>query len=228
MIRIKGKNAVSEASLLMKSPSHYLEEIQFYVRKDGQEHRIFPELIPALLESGAIKPEWLFCEVPSVWDLLSSKGETSKISFFKDNSLVVILDSFEIGDETYNSKVSAFAVPKSVFVRTMRWARSMPAMNVEDAVNSFLGRIFPRIFLRRGGWVTNMDLFHHCEQLAKILAKIYSIDLQALSGENDGKNILSKAGWSDLDSGPFFDRVMDAICKKFYERGEIPPSFCLA
>lgn len=173
MIRLKGKDVVDEALWTGGSPLD--PRATFYLLKNGRKLQVLPELISDLIRMKGEDPESFFCEIPCVWDLLPSKGEFPSVSFFLGEEFAIVRNPYHGGE--LGDGMRAFAVFRTVFEKAARWAKATPILEIDDALDEFMNRLFPRIILRRSGWRSDPDLLQNAHSLSRALAHLFEIDI---------------------------------------------------
>lgn len=208
MIRLKGRDVVDEAVWEGESPLD--SRATFYLVKNGQKQQVPSELIPAMIALDGEDPENFLCEIPCVWDVLPLDKENVSVSFFLSEE-VVIVQNPAFGGEL-GAGVRGFAVRRPIFEQASRWAKATPILSVENALDEFMNKLFPRIILRKGGWQSDPDLLRNAGSLSRALAQLFMLDLQDIRMEVEQSNpSLSPA----IHGALLFDLTLDKIREIF-------------
>ncbi|MHB8422552.1 MAG: hypothetical protein ACYC9S_04990 [Leptospirales bacterium] len=208
MIRLKGKDVVDEA--LWETENPLGSRAVFYLVRNGRKQEVSGEQVPELIEKEGVDPETFLCEIPCVWDVLQEHSEKGSVLFFVRQEVVIVQNPYYGGE--LGSGVRAFAVLRPVFEKAARWAKATPILSIDDALDEFMSKLFPRIILRKGGWQSNPVLLRNAGSLSLALSQLFALDLDSIRTELECSNgPLSPMMHSVL----LFDLVLEKIRKSF-------------
>ena len=178
MVRLTGNEALDEACYAVRY-SETLLNTTFYGEREGARFHLDPREVLDMVDRRVLKPEELSCEELSVWEHLERPTCATGFLHVRLGSRVVLVLAKDHGSRLAK-RVRGFAVLSPVFGKAVRWAKNAPLTAPGLDRREFIGRLKPRLPLRRGEWQQNGDLRRHAREIAKALADLFGIDLESV------------------------------------------------
>ena len=185
---------------------------KFFVDQDGKRIPVDPFKALEMVERGDLNPRKLLCEVLSVWEVLQSSGAGEDFLQFLVCPRTALVLTKNHGDPLSRG-IRGFAVEKNVYDKAVSWAKSVPMTEPDHDYDSFMGRLEPRLPLKKGMGQNHGDLARYAREIAQAL-----MDLFGLDGESVRESLMARhvVGYERNDvslGGDFLDIVLERIGK---------------
>ena len=213
MIRLKGREALLYAYYAILSRETGPDPFPRFLAEGDEGRFLEPEEILAGIGHGRIKRESLFCDIPSVWDLLlEAEAEGSLVMHPSRNTVLVFTASHgaDLGEG-----VRGFAIHAEVFEHASLQAMQTPVENRDYDYGRFLISLYPRMPLLRGRWEKDLDLLRYSIEIALELMTLFGLDAPLVWKEFSGES--PEKGFTEehvVHGGVLLDHVLDRIREK--------------
>jgi hypothetical protein len=210
VIRLNGQEAVNQAYYVMKNQDIVGNFSTFYLEKPGRKIFLPPGQALSMLKNGKATLESLACEVQSVWDILLM-AEKERSLFIHPCRNAVLVFNREYGPDL-GPGIRAFAIDMSVFESAAGWAMHSPVINRDYDLDKFLIKLYPRMILKEGTWLQNIDLLRHSVEIARELIRIFRLDSVSLWEDLlSTRSSVSGDGEPLVHGGHFLDAVLENV-----------------
>ena len=217
-IRLTGKDALAEAHYADINPE-VLVNTKFYNERNGKHFILDPHEALEMVERRAMKPEELSCEALSVWEHLERAGGASGFLYIHPGSKTVLVLTRDHGSRLAEG-VRGFAVKSSVFDGASWWAKNSPISDPDLDWVEFIGRLQPRLPLRKQAWQQDGDLRRHAREIAVSLINLFGLDPDSIGKYARAKGVVRYDREIQSYGGDLLDMVLDQIRKTPSKAGE--------
>jgi len=210
-IRLTGKDALAEAHYADINPE-VLVNTKFFNERNGKRFILDPHEALEMVERRALRPEELSCEALSVWEHFEQAGgETGFLHIHPGLKTVVVLTRDQ--GSRLAEGVRGFAVKSSVFDSALWWAKNSPMTNPDLDWEEFIGRLQPRLPLKKQAWQQDGDLRRHAREIAVALISLFGLDPDSIGEDLRAKEVVRFQGELQSYGGELLDMVLDRIRK---------------
>jgi len=217
-IRLTGKDALAEAHYADINPE-VLVNTKFYNEQNGKHFILDPHEALEMVERRALKPENLSCEALSVWEHLEREGGRSGFLHIHPGSKTVLVLTRDQGSRLAEG-VRGFAVKSSVFDGASWWAKNSPMTDPDLDWEEFIGRLQPRLPLRKQAWQQDGDLRRHAREISAALISLFELDPDSIGDDLRAKEVVRFQGELQSTGGELLDMVLEQIRKIPSRAGE--------
>ena len=185
---------------------------KFFIDQEGTRIPVDPFQALEMFERWDLNPGKLSCEVLSVWEYLQSSGaEEEFLQFFLCPRTALVLTKNH-GDPLAKG-IRGFAVEKTVYDKALSWAKSVPMTEPDHDYEAFLGRLEPRLPLKKGMGHHHGDLARYAREIAQALMDLFGLDRESVRESLVARHVV---GYDRKDiswGGDLLDIVLERIGK---------------
>ncbi|MDA8028378.1 MAG: hypothetical protein M0Z25_05295 [Nitrospiraceae bacterium] len=210
-ISLTGYEALAEAYYA----DHNVEVLvnsKFFVDQEGTRIPVDPFQALEMFERWNLNPGKLSCEVLSVWEYLQSCGGGEDfLQFFLCPRTALVLTK-DHGDPLTKG-IRGFAVEKTVYDKALSWAKSVPITEPDHDYEAFLGRLEPRLPLKKGMGHQKDDLARYAREIAQALMELFGLDRESVKESLMARHVVGYERTDVSLGGDLLDIVLEGIGK---------------